>query len=159
MDHTGFVDWPLIVARDTSKFHAAIDWLQVKLKEGREVCACNGALVDLAKEQANHFATYGAYKNQVDTLADMWSSRLKNIEATVMHEWKLNPPTSQEVKATELKKIIMVDDRYVEIEIEFGLIDYLKKQYDTLMKSLEQRHYQITNLVTLHKNGLEYVSV
>lgn len=151
--------WYHIVSGDPDRIADALEWYLSELDAGLNSTDISGSLMRANQTQPGFVAYYDSMHTDLDSILELFERQRRMRLGQVLKQYADSPPTQTKLGATEIKALAQCDPDVVRLDQIISEIQYVYKQFGTLLKSLEQRGYSLNNVTKLRVAGLEEVQV
>ena len=151
--------WYREVSRDINKLPDAIEWYEDQLEKAFEEVDISGNLMRANQDQAGFIAYYDAMHTDLDAILTLMERNWRQEKARITMEYADSPPTNVKLGASESKLVVEMHPDVILAHDAFMEVNYLYKQYSSLLKGFEQRGYTLNNITKLRTANMEEVEV
>lgn len=147
----------LVLNEDIDKIHDAIDDFENELAEARKDCQIKGSLEQAASRLPGLFEYRFSQLQEVEAILEHLNIELRRMRS--IHYKNYLEGYNRTLTYRDIEKYIDGEDDIVawtKIVNSFALI---RNQYLSITKSLDQKNWQISNIVRLRTAGLEDVKI
>lgn len=152
--------WFHIIKREPDRLDEALEWCIQEVEEGfRLTAGISGNLESTLKNNAGLVSYYDGIHTDLDMILAYYERLMRQVKASKLREWSDNPPTHSRLSVQELKLLIDNTEEVILLSDIVEEIKYVYKQYGSLLKSLDARGYDLTNITKLRVANLQEVEL
>lgn len=149
--------WYSEVSRDISRIPEAIDYFEVELNQARQEVKLKGSIERAASEMPGIVEHRFNQLQELEAILEYLNIELRRLRSSIFKKYLEN--YQRALSSRDVEKYVdgeadVVD--YEKIINEFALI---RNKWLGVLKALDQKQWQITNIVKLRVAGMEDASI
>ena len=147
----------LVLNEDIDKIHDAIDDFENELEEARKECQIKGSLEQAASRLPGLFEYRFSQLQEVEAILEHLNIELRKMRS--IHYKSYLEGYNRTLTYRDIEKYIDGEDDVVAWTKIINSFALIRNQYLGITKSMDQKNWQISNIVKLRSAGLEDVQI
>ncbi len=147
----------LVLNEDIDKINDAIDDYENELLEARKDCQIKGSLEQAASRLPGLFEYRFSQLQEVEAILEYLNIELRRMRS--IHYRNYLESYNRTLNYRDIEKYIDGEDDIVAWTKIVNAFALIRNQYISVTKSLDQKNWQISNIVKLRAAGLEDVKI
>lgn len=149
--------WYNMVKEDIKNLDAAINFFEGEVTGARKECFLRGSLEKAASDLPGQVEYRYRQLQEIEAILKFLEINLSKIKAKHFRTYLEGYPKT--LSSREAERYSEGEEEVVDFEVKVNDTAYIRNQYLAIMKALDQKQWQISNIVKLRVVGLEDASV
>ncbi|ASV44214.1 hypothetical protein PBI_SCTP2_199 [Salicola phage SCTP-2] len=147
------MNWLETIKNDEDKLDDFIEEYENELEQARKEIKITGFVEKQARMMPSITDTRFAQYQEIDAIYEYFSINLKKVRSKYYKKYLENYQRS--LTSRDVEKYIDGETEVIELLYKLNRIELLKNKFASITKSLEIKHYQLTNIVKMKVAGLD----
>lgn len=131
-------------------------WEKDLLEANKVALSLKGNLVQHESNLPQYCGQYGDIHSDIKYVRKLAENHLEYVEGT---QYKAIRKQNHSLSPTDIKGYLNASETVLEARNLVAKLKHWDNKYDELMKSLDKKHWQLSNLTKLYVGGLEDVEI
>lgn len=149
--------WYSNISRDISEIPNAIDYFDAELKQARQEVKLKGSLERAASEMPGIIEHRFNQLQEIEAILEYLNIELRRLRSSYFRQYLEN--YQRALSSRDVEKYVDGEADVVDYEKVINEFALMRNKWLGILKALDQRQWQITNIVKLRVAGMEDASL
>lgn len=149
--------WYSNISRDISEIPNAIDYFDTELKQARQEVKLKGSLERAASEMPGIIEHRFNQLQEIEAILEYLNIELRRLRSSYFRQYLEN--YQRALSSRDVEKYVDGEADVVDYEKVINEFALMRNKWLGILKALDQRQWQITNIVKLRVAGMEDASL
>lgn len=151
------MNWYSVIKNDISQIHDAIDFYETELLSAKKECRIDGNIEKLAAAMPGIVEQRFSQLQEIEAILEFLNIEQRRLKSQFFRKYLENYQRS--LSSRDCEKFTEGEADVVEFEKIINEFALLRNKWLAITKGLDQKQWQITNIVKLRVAGMEDASV
>lgn len=145
--------WHWVIKDDKSKLLDMIEYFDGELAEARREIKKIGLIETISQQLPGYYEQRFSQLQQLETVLEMLEIEMRQLEAEKFKHYLEH--YKRQLSSSDCKKYVDGDKEVIELSELINEVAYIRNQYTGVVKSLDMKAFQLSNIVRLRSAGIE----